>query len=103
MEDKKPTFRPGPLAPKEAEEWLSWLENIVTIERDAAFAYSFVLHNLFGLLARSKLIDGHAFIGALRTKVPQIEGPNYRIAIDSVLNDLTRVLPPLAAESKDLH
>ena len=81
-----------PLDLKEAEKWLLLVEEIATDERDAGFAARLVLINLIAALDRAKVLDVKGLLISLKTGLHQIEGANYRIATEVLLDELLSLL-----------
>lgn len=93
-----PDISGGPLTLEMADKWLSWLEDVATLERDAGFATRIVLFNLFGELARKGLIDGHRLIKNLHATLPRLEHEGQRLALSLVIDDLAEQLQPPAPD-----
>ena len=86
MDREKDDFPPFSL--EEAEKWLHKLEDIATIERDSGYATRIILGNLIMALAKSKVIDGRAFLNSIKNQMDQIDGENYKIATKVLLEEL---------------
>ncbi|MCQ8182199.1 hypothetical protein NP603_13840 [Methylomonas sp. SURF-1] len=87
-----PTFGPGPLTLENAEEWLSWLEDVATIVRDSSYAARVIQLALFAELVKKGIIDGERFIVDLTTLLPRMEHEGYRLALRHGIDDLAEQL-----------
>jgi len=81
-----------PLDLKEVEKWLLTVENIAATERDCGFAARLILINLIAALDRAKVLDVKGLLISIKTGLHQIEGVNYRIATEVLLDELLGIL-----------
>jgi hypothetical protein len=83
----------GPFTLEEAKEWLHWLEDIATINRDRQYADRVLLINLVLELAAAGVVDGKALVSRMSNSIPQIEGENYKAAVQVLIDEIRGQLP----------
>jgi len=87
----------------ELEEILSLLDRIdeiASIERDYGFATRLLLLNLIIALDNAKVLDGNIFLRALKSQTEVINSANYKLATESLIDDLISALS-LKRKTKD--
>lgn len=81
-----------PFSLKEAEAWLSKLEDIATITRDSEYANRMMLIHLFKHLHGSGTVDGERFVEELTVGLYLVGQDNYRLALSVLIDELKDAL-----------